>query len=117
MQLIQNQSKESLHDLGDFHGTNVLVHGINYKSKLDNENSRDWIQRTLDNEQPEFNNEEKTSHTTTRDVVENVSSGHPSSKGQKASDYDNSDPVPPRQNVVPSAEKTDSSQTKGLEFL
>ncbi|GJS38564.1 retrovirus-related pol polyprotein from transposon TNT 1-94, partial [Tanacetum coccineum] len=37
-------------------------------------------------------------------------------KGQKASDYDNSDPVPPRQNVVPSAEKTDSSQ-QGLEFL
>ncbi|GJS37803.1 retrovirus-related pol polyprotein from transposon TNT 1-94 [Tanacetum coccineum] len=33
-----------------------------------------------------------------------------------ASDYDNSDPVPPRQNVVPSAEKTDSSQ-QGLEFL
>ncbi|GJW72846.1 hypothetical protein Tco_0132216 [Tanacetum coccineum] len=35
---------------------------------------------------------------------------------QKASDYDNSDPVPPRQNVVPSAEKTDSSN-QGLEFL
>ncbi|GJW27487.1 retrovirus-related pol polyprotein from transposon TNT 1-94, partial [Tanacetum coccineum] len=33
-----------------------------------------------------------------------------------ASDYDNSDPVPPRQNVVPTAEKTDSSQ-QGLEFL
>ncbi|GJY35376.1 retrovirus-related pol polyprotein from transposon TNT 1-94 [Tanacetum coccineum] len=31
-------------------------------------------------------------------------------------DYDNSDPVPPRQNVVPTAEKTDSSQ-QGLEFL
>ncbi|GJZ63476.1 hypothetical protein Tco_0619897 [Tanacetum coccineum] len=31
-------------------------------------------------------------------------------KDKKASDYDNSDPVPPRQNVVPSAEKTDSSQ-------
>ncbi|GJR14484.1 hypothetical protein Tco_0797136 [Tanacetum coccineum] len=31
-------------------------------------------------------------------------------QGQKASDYDNSDPVPPRQNVVPTAEKTDSSQ-------
>ncbi|GKC68777.1 hypothetical protein Tco_1101375, partial [Tanacetum coccineum] len=30
-------------------------------------------------------------------------------QGQKASDYDNSDPVPSRQNVVPSAEKTDSS--------
>ncbi|GJR88194.1 retrovirus-related pol polyprotein from transposon TNT 1-94 [Tanacetum coccineum] len=37
-------------------------------------------------------------------------------KDKKASDYDNSDPVPPRQNVVPSAEKTDSSQ-QGLEFL
>ncbi|GJZ21743.1 hypothetical protein Tco_0558782 [Tanacetum coccineum] len=37
-------------------------------------------------------------------------------QGQKASDYDNSDPVPPRQNVVPTAEKTDSSQ-QGLEFL
>ncbi|GJW41080.1 retrovirus-related pol polyprotein from transposon TNT 1-94 [Tanacetum coccineum] len=38
------------------------------------------------------------------------------SQGQKALDYDNSDPVPPRQNVVPTAEKTDSSQ-QGLEFL
>ncbi|GKG14440.1 hypothetical protein Tco_0354040, partial [Tanacetum coccineum] len=37
-------------------------------------------------------------------------------QGQKASDYDNSDPVPPRQNVVPTAGKTDSSQL-GLEFL
>ncbi|GKG05808.1 hypothetical protein Tco_0325894, partial [Tanacetum coccineum] len=37
-------------------------------------------------------------------------------QGQKASDYDNSDPMPPRQNVVPSAEKTDSSH-QGLEFL
>ncbi|GJX09130.1 hypothetical protein Tco_0198989 [Tanacetum coccineum] len=37
-------------------------------------------------------------------------------QGQKASDYDNSDPVPPRQNVVPTVEKTDSSQ-QGLEFL
>ncbi|GJX25334.1 retrovirus-related pol polyprotein from transposon TNT 1-94 [Tanacetum coccineum] len=37
-------------------------------------------------------------------------------QGQKVSDYDNSDPVPPRQNVVPTAEKTDSSQ-QGLEFL
>ncbi|GKF83690.1 hypothetical protein Tco_0248588 [Tanacetum coccineum] len=37
-------------------------------------------------------------------------------QGQKASHYDNSDPVPPRQNVVPTAEKTDSSQ-QGLEFL
>ncbi|GJU98877.1 retrovirus-related pol polyprotein from transposon TNT 1-94 [Tanacetum coccineum] len=47
--------------------------------------------------------------------VENVSSGLVP-QGQKASDYDNSDPVPPRQNVVPSAEKSDSSQ-QGLEFL
>ncbi|GJU08990.1 hypothetical protein Tco_1125420 [Tanacetum coccineum] len=47
--------------------------------------------------------------------IENVSSGLVP-QGQKASDYDNSDPVPPRQNVVPSAEKTDSSQ-QGLEFL
>ncbi|GKA55668.1 hypothetical protein Tco_0754740 [Tanacetum coccineum] len=31
-------------------------------------------------------------------------------QGQKASDYDNSGLVPPRQNVVPPAEKTDSSQ-------
>ncbi|GJY99149.1 retrovirus-related pol polyprotein from transposon TNT 1-94 [Tanacetum coccineum] len=46
--------------------------------------------------------------------VENVSSGLVP-QGQKASDYDNSDPVPPRQNVVPTAEKTDSSQ-QGLEF-
>ncbi|GJY34966.1 ribonuclease H-like domain-containing protein [Tanacetum coccineum] len=47
--------------------------------------------------------------------VENVSSGLVP-QGQKASDYDNSDPMPPRQNVVPIAEKTDSSQ-QGLEFL
>ncbi|GJR70701.1 retrovirus-related pol polyprotein from transposon TNT 1-94 [Tanacetum coccineum] len=47
--------------------------------------------------------------------VENVSSGLVP-QGQKASDYDNSDPVPPRQNVVPTVEKTDSSQ-QGLEFL
>ncbi|GJW02245.1 hypothetical protein Tco_1561101 [Tanacetum coccineum] len=47
--------------------------------------------------------------------VENVSSGLVP-QGQKASDYDNSDPVPLRQNVVPTAEKTDSSQ-QGLEFL
>ncbi|GJS20978.1 retrovirus-related pol polyprotein from transposon TNT 1-94 [Tanacetum coccineum] len=47
--------------------------------------------------------------------VENVSSGLVP-QGQKASDYENSDPVPPRQNVVPTAEKTDSSQ-QGLEFL
>ncbi|GJR68331.1 hypothetical protein Tco_0014396 [Tanacetum coccineum] len=37
-------------------------------------------------------------------------------QGQKALDYDNSDPLPPRQNVVPTAEKTDSSH-QGLEFL
>ncbi|GKG02104.1 hypothetical protein Tco_0306809, partial [Tanacetum coccineum] len=36
--------------------------------------------------------------------VENVSSGL-IPQGQKVSDYDNSDPVPPRQNVVPTAEK------------
>ncbi|GJV30122.1 retrovirus-related pol polyprotein from transposon TNT 1-94 [Tanacetum coccineum] len=47
--------------------------------------------------------------------IENVSSGLVP-QGQKASDYDNSDPVPPRQNVVPTAEKTNSSQ-QGLEFL
>ncbi|GJW10329.1 retrovirus-related pol polyprotein from transposon TNT 1-94 [Tanacetum coccineum] len=37
------------------------------------------------------------------------------SQGQKASYYDNSDPVPPRKNVVPRAEKTDLSH-QGLEF-
>ncbi|GJW97756.1 retrovirus-related pol polyprotein from transposon TNT 1-94 [Tanacetum coccineum] len=47
--------------------------------------------------------------------VENVTSGLVP-QGQKASDYDNSDPVPPRQNVVPTAEKTDSSHQE-LEFL
>ncbi|GKA34465.1 hypothetical protein Tco_0720894, partial [Tanacetum coccineum] len=47
--------------------------------------------------------------------VENVSSGL-GPQGQKALDYDNSDPVPPRQNVVHPTEKTDSSQ-QGLEFL
>ncbi|GJX70970.1 retrovirus-related pol polyprotein from transposon TNT 1-94 [Tanacetum coccineum] len=47
--------------------------------------------------------------------VENVSSGLVP-QGKKASDYDNSDPEPPRQNVVPLAEKTDSSH-QGLEFL
>ncbi|GJX18253.1 hypothetical protein Tco_0219085 [Tanacetum coccineum] len=47
--------------------------------------------------------------------VENVSSGLVP-QGQKASDYDNFDPMPPRQNVVPTTEKTDTSQ-QGLEFL
>ncbi|GKF74300.1 hypothetical protein Tco_0220632, partial [Tanacetum coccineum] len=47
--------------------------------------------------------------------VENVSSGLVP-QGQKASDYENSDPMPPRQNVVPITEKTDSSQ-QGLEFF
>ncbi|GJX10839.1 retrovirus-related pol polyprotein from transposon TNT 1-94 [Tanacetum coccineum] len=47
--------------------------------------------------------------------VENVSSGLVPQR-QKAPDYGNSDPMPPRQNVVPIAEKTDSSQ-QGLEFL
>ncbi|GKB03142.1 retrovirus-related pol polyprotein from transposon TNT 1-94, partial [Tanacetum coccineum] len=47
--------------------------------------------------------------------VENVTSGLVP-QGQKASDYDNSDPVPPRQNVVPKAKKIDSSQ-QGLKFL
>ncbi|GKG25700.1 hypothetical protein Tco_0398846, partial [Tanacetum coccineum] len=42
--------------------------------------------------------------------VEHVSSGLVP-QGQKASDYDNSDPVPPRQNVVPSAEKLVSLQS------
>ncbi|GJT79485.1 hypothetical protein Tco_1053827 [Tanacetum coccineum] len=35
---------------------------------------------------------------------------------EKSHRYENSAPVPPRQNVVPTAEKTDSSQ-QGLEFL
>ncbi|GJX72806.1 hypothetical protein Tco_0311401 [Tanacetum coccineum] len=47
--------------------------------------------------------------------VENVSSDLVP-QGKKASDYENSDPVPPRQNVVPSVEKTDSSHQE-LEFL
>ncbi|GJS07580.1 retrovirus-related pol polyprotein from transposon TNT 1-94 [Tanacetum coccineum] len=52
------------------------------------------------------------------DEIKEIMSDHNSlvPQGQKASDYDNSDPVPPRQNVVPTAEKTDSSQ-QGLEFL
>ncbi|GKG27433.1 hypothetical protein Tco_0403136, partial [Tanacetum coccineum] len=41
--------------------------------------------------------------------VENVSSGLVP-QGQKASDYDNSDPMPPRQNVVPISEKTATSR-------
>ncbi|GJZ95291.1 retrovirus-related pol polyprotein from transposon TNT 1-94 [Tanacetum coccineum] len=47
--------------------------------------------------------------------VENVYSGLVPQR-QKASDYDKSDPVPPRQNVVPPTGKTDLSQ-QGLEFL
>ncbi|GJW64988.1 retrovirus-related pol polyprotein from transposon TNT 1-94 [Tanacetum coccineum] len=47
--------------------------------------------------------------------VENVSSSLVP-QGQKVSNYDNSDPVPPRQNVVPTTEKTYSSQ-QGLQFL
>ncbi|GKG05990.1 hypothetical protein Tco_0326076 [Tanacetum coccineum] len=49
----------------------------------------------------------------TRLIVESI---HIKPQGQKASDHDNSGPVPPRQNVVPTAEKTDSSH-QGLEFL
>ncbi|GJS34902.1 hypothetical protein Tco_0533284 [Tanacetum coccineum] len=38
-------------------------------------------------------------------------------QGQKASDYDNSDPFAPKTNVVPTAEKTDSSQKEeGIDF-
>ncbi|GKG18290.1 hypothetical protein Tco_0372588, partial [Tanacetum coccineum] len=47
--------------------------------------------------------------------VENVSSGLVP-QGHKGSDYDNFGPMPPRQNVAPPAEKTDSSQ-QGLDFL
>ncbi|GJW80438.1 retrovirus-related pol polyprotein from transposon TNT 1-94, partial [Tanacetum coccineum] len=47
--------------------------------------------------------------------VDNISSDLVSNK-QKASDYDISGPVPPRQNVVSLADKTDSSQ-KEMEFL
>ncbi|GKF94968.1 hypothetical protein Tco_0284668, partial [Tanacetum coccineum] len=47
--------------------------------------------------------------------VENVSLGL-GPQGQKASDYDNSDPVPPRQNIVPIAEKTATSRQE-LESL
>ncbi|GJV10892.1 hypothetical protein Tco_1352433 [Tanacetum coccineum] len=47
--------------------------------------------------------------------VENVTSGLVP-QGQKALDYDNSGPVPPRQNVVPIVEKIDSSH-QGLDFL
>ncbi|GJY42550.1 retrovirus-related pol polyprotein from transposon TNT 1-94, partial [Tanacetum coccineum] len=52
------------------------------------------------------------------DEIKEMMSDHNSlvPQGQKASDYDNSDPMPPRQNVVPTVEKTDSSQ-QGLEFL
>ncbi|GJV26968.1 reverse transcriptase [Tanacetum coccineum] len=46
--------------------------------------------------------------------VENVASGLVP-QGQKASDYDNSDPVPPRQNVVPSAEKTFEHNSSSLD--
>ncbi|GKD39824.1 hypothetical protein Tco_1260031 [Tanacetum coccineum] len=47
--------------------------------------------------------------------VENVSSGLVPQR-QKASDYDNSDPVPPRQKVVPLAVKTATSRQE-LELL
>ncbi|GJS43309.1 hypothetical protein Tco_0568352 [Tanacetum coccineum] len=50
-----------------------------------------------------------------RCLLKNVSSGLVPLR-TKGLYYDNSDPVPPRQNVVPTAEKTDSSQ-QGLEFL
>ncbi|GKA37720.1 retrovirus-related pol polyprotein from transposon TNT 1-94 [Tanacetum coccineum] len=51
----------------------------------------------------------QTSHHNDTDVFEKVSSGSfPRTKRRQI--YDNSDPVPPRQNVVPIAEKTYSSQ-------
>ncbi|GJR59580.1 hypothetical protein Tco_1501742 [Tanacetum coccineum] len=48
--------------------------------------------------------------------IEIVSSGLVP-QGQKASDYDNFDPVPPRQNVVPTAEKTKQGSYKKLVSL
>ncbi|GKA15630.1 hypothetical protein Tco_0695377 [Tanacetum coccineum] len=47
--------------------------------------------------------------------VENVSSGL-IPQGQKVSDYDNSDPVPPRQNVVPSSREDSNSSQQGWKF-
>ncbi|GJU18965.1 hypothetical protein Tco_1146931 [Tanacetum coccineum] len=54
------------------------------------------------------------STSTTEMSVENVASGLVP-QGQKASDYDNSDPVPPRQNVVP--QQKDNSSQPGLNSL
>ncbi|GJT71335.1 hypothetical protein Tco_1030621 [Tanacetum coccineum] len=68
----------------------------------------------VESEPPNGSNADITNQCESKQAL-NVSAGLVP-QGQKASDYDNSDPVPPRQNVVPSAEKTDSSQ-QGLEFL
>ncbi|GJT55763.1 putative zinc finger, CCHC-type containing protein [Tanacetum coccineum] len=52
------------------------------------------------------------------DEIKEMMSDHNSlvPQGQKASDYENSGPMPPRQNVIPTTKKTYSSQ-QGLEFL
>ncbi|GKF52940.1 RNA-directed DNA polymerase, eukaryota, partial [Tanacetum coccineum] len=51
------------------------------------------------------------------DEIKEMMSDHNSSDlAPQRQDYDNSDPEPPRQNVVPLAEKPDSSH-QGLEFL
>ncbi|GJX65823.1 retrovirus-related pol polyprotein from transposon TNT 1-94, partial [Tanacetum coccineum] len=50
----------------------------------------------------DHNRSELGIHDHSNEPVENVSLGLVP-QGQKASDYDNSDPVPPRQNVVPTA--------------
>ncbi|GJV24522.1 retrovirus-related pol polyprotein from transposon TNT 1-94 [Tanacetum coccineum] len=64
----------------------------------------------VESEPPNGSNADITNQCKSKQAL-NVSAGT-----LLSTDYDNSDPVPPRQNVVPSAEKTDSSQ-QGLEFL
>ncbi|GJS70461.1 hypothetical protein Tco_0703302 [Tanacetum coccineum] len=68
----------------------------------------------VESEPPNGSNADITNQCESKQAL-NVSAGLVP-QGQKASVYDNSDPMPPRQNVVPSAEKTDSSQ-HGIEFL
>ncbi|GKA12174.1 ribonuclease H-like domain-containing protein, partial [Tanacetum coccineum] len=68
----------------------------------------------VDSEPPNGSKEDITNQCESEQALD-VSAGLVP-QGQKALDYDNSNPVSPRQNVVPTAEKAYSSQ-QGLEFL
>ncbi|GJY50246.1 hypothetical protein Tco_0441093 [Tanacetum coccineum] len=90
---------------------NVVYHTLDDKSGVLEFTAMDWIIVKL-----EVDSSSEYIYVSDSDTQLESEEDSLVPQGQKASDYDNSDPVPPRQNVVPTAEKTDSSQ-QGLEFL